>query len=470
MFFQGATILKIDFYTRLVERYLSDAVLGFFALLSLILFIAPFVFPFSAAANTVVTALELGIILLFVLEYLSGFLLAKNKLAYIANGWRVVDMVIIISALIAFVPFMPDVLRHSPIFRLVRVGRIALLGVRSSLALKPVDNTSNAISSETAENLRVLRLDNSGKQFEAISWEQGLSRIRNFEPDWLFISGVGESRLEPITEALGVPVSSVKGLFRSASAGFDTLEHFSTFFVRYPMPMLPGERLIRTPILLVGTADNVVVLSRDKTDLDEKIQLRLASIDANTAKIVRATLALVSEIMLAYSHVTESLEVSLANLESAQHRLGDEVFLARTFELRADILNARGSMKHIKSVIRDLYSGKVVITSSSQSDREPFRYLADDANDLYDSLEDLRESLQGLVDLRLNVSSFQMNRVMRLLALLTALALIPATVGGLLGMNITDAPWPGTLSQIAFGVGVGMTLSLYIFAIKGWLR
>jgi Mg2+ and Co2+ transporter CorA len=78
--------------------------------------------------------------------------------------------------------------------------------------------------------------------------------------------------------------------------------------------------------------------------------------------------------------------------------------------------------------------------------------------------------LQSLVDLRLNVSSFQMNRVMRLLALLTALALIPATIGGLLGMNLNDAPYYGTLPQIAFGVGVAMMLSLYIFAIKGWLK
>ena len=127
-------------------------------------------------------------------------------------------------------------------------------------------------------------------------------------------------------------------------------------------------------------------------------------------------------------------------------------------------------MKHLKSVIRDLSSGKVNIASATASDREPFRYLADDASDLYDNIEDLRESLQALVDLRLNVSSFQMNRVMRLLALLTALALIPATIGGLLGMNLTDNPYPGTLPQVAFGVGVGMTLSMYIFAIKGWLR
>lgn len=455
---------------RLIDRYLTDAVLGFFALLSLFLFIAPLVFPFNDMAQRLVASLEYGIILLFVLEYFSGLLFAKSKLGFLTEGRRVIDLLIIISALIAFIPLVPDVLRHSPVFRLLRVGRIALLGARSSIALKLDDNTADNSCSEVVTDLRVLLLGQSGTKFEEINWDQGLDRLRSGEPDWLFISGFDESRLTSITEALGVPVSAVQGLFRSVSPGFDTLEHFSTFFVRYPMPMLPGERLIRTPILLVGTVDNIVVLSREQTDLDEKIQLRLANIDTNIPKIVRATLALVSEILLAYNHVAASIEITLTNLELAQSRLGDETFLARTFALRADILNARASLKHLKSLIRDLSSGKVIIASASPSDREPFRYLADDANDLYDNIEDLRESLQGLVDLRLNVSSFQMNRVMRLLALLTALALIPATVGGLLGMNITDAPWPGTLPQIAFGVGVGMTLSLYIFAIKGWLR
>lgn len=457
-------------YTRIIERYLSEAVLGFFALLSFFLFIAPFVFALNDEAQFMVAALEYVIILLFVLEYLSGLLLAKSKLSFFTDGRRVIDLLIIVSALIAFIPFMPDVLKHSPVFRLIRVARIALLGARSSLALKLDDNAVDVSSSEVMTDLKVLLLGTSGTQFDVISLDQGLNRIRNGEPDWLFISGLDETRLASITEAMHVPMSAVQGLFRSSNPGFDTLEHFSTFFVRYPLPMLPGERLIRTPILLVGTAENVVVLSRDHTDLDEKVQLRLASIDANTPKIVRATLALVSEIMSAYTQVAKSIELTLTNLEMAQSRLGDEAFLARTFTLRADILKARASLKHLKSLIRDLYSGKVIIASSSPSDRELFRYLADDANDMYDNIDDLRESLQGLVDLRLNVSSFQMNRVMRLLALLTALALIPATIGGLLGMNITDAPWPGTLAQVAFGVGVGMTLSLYVFAIKGWLR
>ena len=462
--------MKKVFFTGLITRYLTESVLGFFALLSFFLFIAPFVFPFNDLAQGLVTIIEYTIILLFILEYASGLLSAKSKFGFVTEGRRVIDMLIIVSALIAFLPFMPDVLRHSPVFRLIRVGRIALLGARSSLALKLDENSSDSNATAMPSDMKVLLLEPSGKQFAVISWEHGLNRIRNGEPDWLFISGLDESRLASITEAMGVPVSVVQGLFRSTSPGFDTLDHFSTFFVRYPKPMLAGERLIRTPILLVGTSDNVVVLSRDHTDLDEKVQIRLASIDTTTPKMVRATLALVSEIMSAYTQVSQSIEVTLTDLEMAQSKLSDEVFLARTFSLRADILKARASLKHLKSVIRDLFSGKVIIAGASPSDREPFRFLADDASDLYDDIDELRESLQGLVDLRLNVSSFQMNRVMRLLALLTALALLPATVGGLLGMNITDAPWPGTLAQIAFGVGVGMTLSLYIFAIKGWLR
>jgi hypothetical protein len=41
---------------------------------------------------------------------------------------------------------------------------------------------------------------------------------------------------------------------------------------------------------------------------------------------------------------------------------------------------------------------------------------------------------------------------------------------GLLGMNLLDAPWPATIAQVSFGVAAGMALSLYVFAIKGWLR
>jgi Mg2+ and Co2+ transporter CorA len=63
-----------------------------------------------------------------------------------------------------------------------------------------------------------------------------------------------------------------------------------------------------------------------------------------------------------------------------------------------------------------------------------------------------------------------MNRVMRVLAVISVLGLIPAVVGGLFGMNLIDNPWPWTLKQVSFCVGFAMTMCLYFFFVKGWLR
>ena len=81
-----------------------------------------------------------------------------------------------------------------------------------------------------------------------------------------------------------------------------------------------------------------------------------------------------------------------------------------------------------------------------------------------------REGLLSLIDLHLNIVSFEMNRVMRVLAVVSVLGLIPAVVGGLFGMNLIDNPWPWTLKQVAFCVCFGMTLCLYFFFVKGCLR
>ena len=53
---------------------------------------------------------------------------------------------------------------------------------------------------------------------------------------------------------------------------------------------------------------------------------------------------------------------------------------------------------------------------------------------------------------------------------MSVLGLIPAVVGGLLGMNLVDNPWAVTLPQVAFGVSMAMLLVLYLFLVRGWLR
>tara|TARA_R110000737_G_scaffold92482_1_gene125391 strand:+ start:4298 stop:5671 length:1374 start_codon:yes stop_codon:yes gene_type:complete len=453
-----------------IDKMMNDAVLGFLALLSLFLMVAPSLFQLSPAGESWLFVIEYVIVILFLIEYLVACICATNKRQFVFNRWRILDALIIITAFVSLLPIVPDILRNSPVFRLIKLGRLALLGTRSGLALSSTQQSLNDQTTANVSELAVLALQPSGTGFKNITWQEALTRIGTENPDWLFISGITEQLLTPISTALGVPEKAVHGLFQSTVPRLDRLERFSTFFVRYPLAIQADGKLRRVPVLLVGTANNIVVLSKEKTDLESRVEKRLANLTGKTPRMIKVMAALIGEIVQAYNDVHESLESSLLRIEAELPILKDEQFLARTFELRADILRVRRSIQHLKSVLRDLSNGNLTIAGSDAGDRELFILLTDDTEDLYEAIEDLRESLQALVDLRLNVSSFQMNRVMRLLALLTALALIPATAGGLLGMNLLDTPWSATLSQVSFGVAAGMALSLYIFAIKGWLR
>jgi Mg2+ and Co2+ transporter CorA len=82
----------------------------------------------------------------------------------------------------------------------------------------------------------------------------------------------------------------------------------------------------------------------------------------------------------------------------------------------------------------------------------------------------MRDSVHSVIDLHVNMVSFGMNRFMRLLAVVSALGLIPAVVGGLLGMNVAGNPWQVTLAQVGFGVSMAMLACLYVFLVRGWLR
>jgi Mg2+ and Co2+ transporter CorA len=95
---------------------------------------------------------------------------------------------------------------------------------------------------------------------------------------------------------------------------------------------------------------------------------------------------------------------------------------------------------------------------------------AADAELIHQDVLALRESAGSLMNLHMNVSNYDMNNMIRVLTLVSALGLIPTTVGGLLGMNLIDNPWPVTLGQVAFGIGVAMLLCLYTFAVQGWIR
>jgi Mg2+ and Co2+ transporter CorA len=160
----------------------------------------------------------------------------------------------------------------------------------------------------------------------------------------------------------------------------------------------------------------------------------------------------------------------LRGLEDVPVRDSRAEFFERTFRLKKELSAAQIDVWRLKSLLTELAETPASLPGVAPEAGVEFHRLADDASFLHEAIVTLREEVLSLIDLHINVVSFDMNRVMRLLAVISALGLLPSIVGGLLGMNVAGNPWAVTLPQVAFGICLGMVLGLYFFFVKGWLR
>ena len=308
-----------------------------------------------------------------------------------------------------------------------------------------------------------------------VSWESIISCLKNNEEDWLLAGNIHTNQLSEIADILKVPSSNLTRLFfESQFPRIERMDKYTTLFLWLPS-LIENEgsqipTISRNGMLLVGSDHNVLVLSRKNIALTSEIMLHSKEFGDNSPLLPCFTWAFLKVILLRYTEIIDHLEKALLKIDAQQKNLSDKVFLDTTFKLRSELTRLRSNVKHLSQAIRQLSEKTIAIKGFPKPPRTMFSILFSDAESLYDGVDDLLNNLSALVELRLNISSFQMNKVMRLLAILTTLTLIPAITGGMLGMNLLDNPWPLTLAEVSYCVAAGMSFSLYIFAIKGWFR
>jgi Mg2+ and Co2+ transporter CorA len=117
-------------------------------------------------------------------------------------------------------------------------------------------------------------------------------------------------------------------------------------------------------------------------------------------------------------------------------------------------------MRRLKGAISRLEEGKVRLPGASGAFGRLMRHI----EFLYTTVENLRGGMISLIELHMNNASFEMTKFMRLLAVVNVLALIPAVVRGMFGMNILGAPRALTLPQEGFFTLLANVFCLYYFA------
>ena len=156
-------------------------------------------------------------------------------------------------------------------------------------------------------------------------------------------------------------------------------------------------------------------------------------------------------------------------LESIPYKERPSTFLETTFHLRKEANQLVPSLLHLKELISIISSKRVPLEGFDEKHEKIFDILLDEAVYLHETASNARDDLLSLIDLYINTTSYEMNKVMRVIAVITCLGIIPAVMG-LLGSNIAGNPWDIQLWQVFGILGVVMFFLGWVFYRLGWLK
>jgi Mg2+ and Co2+ transporter CorA len=427
-------------------------------------------FTESAAAATVFDGCQWAIIGWFALEYALALAWAPSRRTFLLDPWRLLDLVTIIIPLATVVPSVSGALRSSPVLRLVRLIRVVTMGVRASGVV--VRTEVRRVAEAAVPGPSAITRLHAGVPGEA-TWSELLQWVKTPGPEWYHVTNPSAAELGRIAAAEGLSA----GFLESHLAGttyphVEVLRRQAALFVWMP-EVTPAGQVDRHGLLFLIGANGLLSLSRRPTPLPGVASMAPAEGETPEDKApfaVRMLRVLLRAVLLQNEKLVGGFEQELRTLEDVPVRESRPEFFERTFRLKKELSAAQSDLWRLKSVLAELAEGRARLPGAPVGGSEAFHRLAADADYLYETVANIREETLSLIELHINVVSFDMNRVMRLLAVVSVLGLVPAVVGGLFGMNLADNPWPFTLPQVAFSVCLGMVLGLYFFFVKGWLR
>jgi hypothetical protein len=456
----------------LLAWLLGEAFLGFLAIVATALTLFPMLFRVGPRTAVALETIQWFIIGWFGFEYAFALATARAKRAFLLSPWRLLDLVTVLIPLATLLPSVSNVLRSSPALRLVRLVRLVTLGVRASgVAMRhrlPRETNVSRAGPAQVTRVAVAAPEISPKP---ASWDELLAWVKAPTEGWYHIAHPSLPELAQLARAARLP----EGFLAThlVGTGYPHWVEGPTFaglFVWLPEVSSTGE-IRRHGVLLVASAQSLLSLARDSSHVIERMEATPVVAGENELPLAARMLSGVLEHVIRRNEaLVGSFEQELRALEDIPVRESSPGFFERTFRLKKELSAAQADLWRFKAVLAELADGRRRLPGVKSPESEDLKRLALTADYLYETLVNLREEVLSVLELHLNVVSFDMNRVMRVLAVVSVLGLIPAVIGGLFGMNLADNPWPFTLPQVAFSISFGMVLCFYFFFVKGWLR
>lgn len=463
---------------EVIERIFSDNFMIVLTFLMIPIIILPIFIVLSGDMLEFLEACDVIIVGLFMVEYSAKLYLAKNRWTHFKIGWHILDLIIIVLSLIGYMPFFAFGISGSPtiLLRLLRLPRALAIGGRTvGTRLRNLEPEINEHPQEIETIIRKMD-DREGATKDHITWEEMSSDFKTSIQIWIDIYNISEKHYRKLSEIFQIPEEQFQN--KLISEGFpriDFLENASLVVIQFGEIKYPDANrayltIQKTSFLIICTGNDIVTISQEKTDIFEKISPE-ARKNLKEKPLALFVLYNVLEYALRkYKAVVNAIELELTRMENIPMAKVPRDFLERNYQLKKELSGLALTLLHLRETIGNVASNKVPLEGYTPAWAELLELRKDEAAFLQESADNAKENLLSIIDLYINRTSHETNKVMKVLAVITALAVIPAMVSGLLGENLIDVPFGVFLWQVIMIVALAMVLGIYIFIKLGWLK
>lgn len=432
----------------------------------------PLFFEFSEAMTGLFTLMNYFIIFMFIAEYCVMLYLADSRMEYVLNPWHLLDLMIIVLAAMDFVPFVSlQAGKASPVLRLLRALRVFTAMGRTAKGSEPA---STAIPEPPRVSRMVVNIMDRDGIKRCADHYTTCSVMEGSGPAWADIEEFSDIDLDSVSSLIRVPRYVLESkISNEAFPRIDYFKGYTTIFVWDARLATAGEgyrdiQISRSGLLIVCGGDLIVTVCTGKSPLFDDISAEGPAVDGDFA--IRMLYSIFRRKVRDGEDIVRTIERKTVQLEQLPVGKTPPSFLEDTFHLRKDAVTIAKNLWHLRQVLDSLRTRKVALNGIREEHLHLFDSLYDGADYLYETADNITDSLSSLRELHINTISYEMTRVMRILAIITCLALVPSTIGGLLGENILGQPFPLHIGEVVLLVVSLMVLELYAFYKMGWLR
>jgi magnesium transporter len=179
---------------------------------------------------------------------------------------------------------------------------------------------------------------------------------------------------------------------------------------------------------------------------------------------------IIDDIVDNYSPILDRLDDVIDSMEDEVFRQASQRTMARILYLKKDIVTIRRIAFYQREMLNRLSRGEFPLITSDEMIY--YRNVYDHLVRMADLAESYRDTVSGLLDAYLSVTSNSLNQVMKVLTIISTVFLPLSVITGFFGMNFQHLPgatWEyGVLAILLFMVAVSVGM-LWLFKRRKWL-